>query len=169
MMKRTTEWVIVLVFILLIAYSGFVTYSWLDGEKEKEDMMNYAVAISDLPLGELDDMGSMLEYLMEHSTDEVLKERISEYRFHARTLYYSSAILYTSTQDEKHRVFKDAMKNLENFFISVNNRPDIRKIIENNLDTLKQMENILDTIDRINDLTIPNAEELLELSKILEF
>ena len=61
------------------------------------------------------------------------------------------------------------MKNLENFFISVNNRPDIRKIIENNLDTLKQMENILDTIDRINDLTIPNAEELLELSGELEF
>ena len=169
MMKRSTKWVITLVFILLIAYSGFVTYSWLDGEKEKKDMMSYAIAISDLPLRELDDMGSMLEYLIEHSTDEVLRERISEYRSHARALYYSSSILYTSTQDEKYRVFKDAMKNLENFFISVNNRPDIRKFIENNLDTLKQMENILDTIDRINDLTIPNAEELLELSGELEF
>ena len=169
MMKRSTEWAITLVFILLIAYSGFVTYSWLDGEKEKKDMVSYAIAISDPPLRELDDMGSMLEYLMEHSTDEVLKERISGYRFHARTLYYSSAILYTSTQDEKYWIFKTAMKNLESFFISVSNKLNSKEIIENNLDILKQMENILDTIDRINNLTIPNAEELLELSGELEF
>jgi len=169
MMKRSTEWAIVLVFILLVAYSGFVTYSWLDGEKEKKDMMSYAIAISDLPLRELDDMGSMLEYLIEHSTEEVLRERISEYRSHARTLYYSSSILYTSTQDEKYQIFGTAMKNLESFFISTGNRLDSREIIENNLDILKQMENILDTIDRINDLTASNAEELLELSGELEF
>jgi len=168
-MMKSTKWAIVLAFILLVAYSGFVTYNWLDGEKEKEDMMSYAIAISDLPLRELDDMGSMLEYLIEHSTEEVLRERISEYRFHARTLYYSSSILYTSTQDERYRVFKAAMKNLENFFISVNNKPDIREIIESNLDILKQMESILNTIDRIDNLTTPNAEELLELSGELEF
>jgi len=166
---KSTKWAIVLVFILLIAYSGFVTHSWLDGEKEKKDMMNYAIAISDVPLRELDEMGPMLEYLIEHSTEEVLKERISGYRFHARTLYYSSAILYTSTQDEKYWIFKTAMKNLESFFISANNKLDSREIIENNLDILKQMENILDTMDRINNLTALNAKELLELSKELEF
>jgi len=168
-MKRSTKWAIILVFILLVAYSGFVTYNWLDGEKEKKKMMSYAIAISDLPLRELDDMGSMLEYLIEHSTDEVLKERVSEYRFHARTLYYSSSILYTSTQDEMYQIFRTAMKNLESFFISTGNRLDSREIIENNLDILKQMESILNTIDRINSLTSSNAEELLELSGELKF
>ena len=168
-MKRSTKWTIILVFILLVTYSGFVTYNWLDGEKEKKKMMSYAIAISDLPLRELDDTGSMLEYLIEHSTEEVLKERVSEYRFHARTLYYSSSILYTSTQDEKYQIFRTAMKNLESFFISTGNRLDSREIIENNLDILKQMESILDTIDRINSLTSSNAEELLELSGELKF
>ena len=128
-MKRSTKWTIILVFILLVTYSGFVTYNWLDGEKEKKKkMMSYAIAISDLPLRELDDMGSMLEYLIEHSTDEVLKERISEYRFHAGTLYYSSSILYTSTQDEKYQIFRAAMINLESFFISTGNRLDLSLI-----------------------------------------
>jgi len=168
-MKRSTKWTIILVFILLVTYSGFVTYNWLDGEKEKKKMMSYAIAISDLPLRELDDTGSMLEYLIEHSTEEVLKERVSEYRFHARTLYYSSSILYTSTQDEKYQIFRTAMKNLESFFISTGNRLDSREIIENNLDILKQVESILNTIDRINSLTPSNAEELLELSGELKF
>ena len=90
-------------------------------------MMNYAIAISDVPLRELDEMGSMLEYLIEHSTDELLKERISKYRFHARTLYYSSTILYTSTQDEKYQIFGTAMKNLESFFVSISNKSNSKR------------------------------------------
>ena len=83
-----TKWVIALLFILLIAYSGFVTYNWLEGEKEKKVMMSYAIAISDIPLRELSEMGSTLEYLREHNIEDFLKERISKYQFHARTLYY---------------------------------------------------------------------------------
>ena len=167
-MKRATKWAIAWIFILLIVYSGFVTYNWLEGEREKRVMMNYAIAISDIPLRELSEMGSMLEYLIERNTKDLLKERISKYQFHARTLYYSSSILYTLTQDEKYQIFKIAMRNLESFFISVNNKPNTKEIIENNLNVLKQMGYILNTLNRINNLVLINAEKLLELSKELK-
>ena len=167
-MKRATKWAIVWIFILLIAYSGFVTYNWLEGEKEKKVVMSYAIAISDIPLRELSEMGSMLEYLIEHNTEDLLRERISRYRFHARTLHYSSSILYTLTQDEKYQIFKTTMRNLESFLISVKNKPNSKEIIENNLNVLKQMEYILNTLNRINNLTLINAEKLLELSQELK-
>ena len=115
-MKRATKWVIVSLFIFLIAYSGFVTYNWLGGEKERKVIASYAIAISDIPLRELREMGSMLEYLKEHNTEDLLKERISRYRFHARTLHYSSSMLYTLTRDEKYQIFRTTMRNLESLF-----------------------------------------------------
>jgi len=166
--KLATKWAITWTFILLVAYSGFVTYNWLEGEREKKVMMNYAIAISDTPLRELSEMGSMLEYLVEHNTEDLLKERISKYQFHARTLYYSSSILYTLTQDEKYQIFRITMRNLESFFISVNNKPNTKEIIENNLNVLKQMGYTLNTLNRVNNLTLYNAEKLLELSKELK-
>ena len=167
-MKRATKWAIICAFVILIVYSGFATYKWVEGKEEKEVTMNYAIAVSDIPLRELDEMGSTLEYLIEHNADELLRERISAYRFHARTLSYSSSILHTLTQDEKYQIFRTAMRNLESFFISANNKPNSREIIENNLNVLRQMGCILDTLNRINDLTLIKAEELLELSEELK-
>ncbi|MCD6088920.1 hypothetical protein J7K07_04295 [Candidatus Bathyarchaeota archaeon] len=164
-----TKWVIALLFILLIAYSGFVTYNWLEGEKEKKVMMSYAIAISDIPLRELSEMESTLEYLREHNAEDLLKERISKYQFHARTLYYSSSILYTLTQDEKYQIFRTTMRNLESFLISVNNKPNTKEIIENNINVLKQMGRILNTINRIDNLTLMDAENLLKLSEELKY
>jgi len=164
-----TKWVIALLFILLIVYSGFVTYNWLEGEKEKKVMMSYAIAISDIPLRELSEMESTLEYLREYNAEDLLKERISKYQFHARTLYYSSSILYTLTQDEKYQIFRTTMRNLESFLISVNNKPNTKEIIENNLNVLKQMGYILNTINRINNLTLMDAENLLKLSEELKY
>jgi len=168
-MKRATKWVIVSLFIFLIAYSGFVTYNWLGGEKERKVIASYAIAISDIPLRELREMGSMLEYLKEHNTEDLLKERISRYRFHARTLHYSSSMLYTLTRDEKYQIFRTTMRNLESFFISVNNKPNTKEIVENNLNVLKQMGHLLNSINRINNLTLTDAEKLLKLSEELKY
>jgi len=168
-MKRATKWVMALIFILLIAYSGFVTYNWLGGEKERKVIVSYAIAISDIPLRELSEMGSMLEYLIGHTTEDLLKERISKYQFHARTLRYSSSMLYTLTRDEKYQIFRTAIGNLESFLISVNNKPNTKEIIENNLNVLKQMGYILNAINRINNLTLADAEKLLKLSKELKY
>ena len=168
-MKRATRWVIASFLILLIVYSGFVTYSWLEGEKKKKVMMSYAIAISDIPLRELSEMGSMLEYLKEHNTEDLLKERISRYQFHARTLHYSSSMLYTLTRDKEYQIFRTTMRNLESFFISVNNKPNTKEIIENNLNVLKQMGHILNTINRIDNLTLIDAEKLLKLSEELKY
>ena len=131
-------------------------------------MMNYAIAISDTPLRELSEMGPMLEHLIEHNARDLLRERISKYQFHARTLYYSSSILYTLTRDEKYQIFRTTMRNLESFFISVNNKPNTKEIIRNNLNILKQMGYILNLLNRINNLTLINAEKLLELSQELK-
>ena len=167
-MKRATKYVIASLFTLLMAYSGFVTYNWLGGERERKVILSYAIAISDIPLRELCEMGSMLEYLKEHNTEDLLKERISKYQFHARTLHYSSSMLYTLTRDEKYQIFRTTMRNLESFFISVNNKPNTKEIIENNLNVLKQMGHMLNTINRIDNLTLIDAENLLKLSEELK-
>ena len=168
-MKQATKYVIASLFTILIAYSGFVTYNWLGGENERKVIVSYAIAISDIPLRELSEMGSMLEYLIGHNTEDLLMERISKYQFHARTLHYSSSMLYTLTVDEKYRIFRTTMRNLESFFISVNNKPNTREIIENNLNVLKQMGHILNTINRIDNLTRIDAEKLLKLSEELKY
>ena len=61
------------------------------------------------------------------------------------------------------------MRNLESFFISVNNKPNTKEIVENNLNVLKQMGHILNTINRINNLTLIDAENLLKLSEELKY
>ena len=168
-MKRATKWVIALLFIPLVAYSGFVTYDWLEGEKERKVIVSYAIAVSDIPLRELSEMGSVFEYLRGHDAEDLLRERISKYQFHARALYYSSSMLYTLTRDETYQIFRTAMRNLESFFLSVNNKPNTKEIIENNLNVLKQVGYILNAINRINNLTLTDAENLLKLSKELKY
>jgi len=97
-MKR----VMPLIILLIAAYSGYVTFEWR-AEKEKIDVIkDYATGLSDHPLLEIADAGSMLEYLIENNaSDETLRERIRQCSVNARTLEYSSLILYKTTGDEK--------------------------------------------------------------------
>ncbi|MGB5925047.1 MAG: hypothetical protein WBH01_03010 [Dehalococcoidia bacterium] len=149
-----------------IVYSGFSTYNWLDGERIENGTLNYAIHLSDIPLWELSDVGFVAEYLIKpDTTDELLVERISQYSFHARTLFYSSSMLHALTNDEKYWLFGTAMRNLQEFFIGVvNDRPNMKEILTTNLDALKQMDDILEEILAINNLTLADAEKLLELS-----
>jgi len=163
------KWGIVLVLISLIIYAGFATYLWWDGEGKKNVIMSYASDLATIPLFELADAGLAFEYLMKHNdTDIILKERISIYSFHARTLSYSSNMLYTLTKDEKYRLFATAMKNIEDFFITAKNKPDSKKILNNNLTVLRQIGDILKKYRSINDLTYMDSEKLLELSNQLK-
>jgi len=128
-------------------------------------MLNSAIDLSDIPLWEMSAVGFGAEYLIESdATDELLREKILQYFFHARTLYYSSSILHTLTDDEKYSLFGTAMMNLKDFFIRVRDRPNRKEILTTNLDALKQMDNTLEEILRINDLTLADAEKLLQLS-----
>jgi adenylate kinase family enzyme len=167
MKKPIRKWVIVAILILFIAYSGFATYNWLEGERIESYTLNDAVYLSVAPLRELSAVGFDAEYLIESdATDELLRERITKYFFHASTLFYSSSMLHTLTDDEKYWLFERAMINLQSFFVGVSNdRPDdMKEILTTNLDTLKQMDDILEEILRIDNLTLADAEKLLELS-----
>jgi len=167
MKKPITKWVIVAILILFIAYSGFATYNWLEGERIENRTLNGAIDLSDIPLWELSAVGFAAESLIKpDATDELLRERITKYFFHARTLSYSSSMLHALTNDEKYRLFGTAMRNLQMFFIGVaDDRPDdIKETLTTNLDALKQLDDILEEILRINNLTLADAEELLQLS-----
>jgi hypothetical protein len=165
MKKPITKWVILVILILFVAYSGFATYNWLEGERIENRTLNDAIHLSDIPLLELSDVGSVAESLIEPDvTDELLTERITQYLFHARTLSYSSSMLQALTNDEKYRLFGTAMSNLQAFFIEVNNRSNRKEILTTNLDVLKQMDDILEEILPIDNLTLADAEKLLELS-----
>jgi len=167
MKKPITKWVIVAILILFIAYSGFATYNWLEGERIENGTLNYAIYLSDLPLWELSDVGLVAEYLIKpDTTDELLRERIYQYSFHARTLSYASRMLHALTNDEKYSLFGTAMRNLQMFFAEVgNDRPDDSKeTLTTNLDALKQMDDILEEILTINNLSLADAEKLLELA-----
>ncbi len=165
MKKPMTKWVIVAILILFIVYSGFATYNWLEGERIENRTLNDAIYLSDIPLWELSNVGSVAESLIKpDATDELLRERITKYFFHARTLSYSSSMLHALTNDEKYRLFGTAMRNLQYFFIGVNNRPNRKEILTTNLDTLKQMDDILEEILAINNLTLTDAEKFLQLS-----
>jgi len=151
--------------ILFIAYSGFATYNWLEGERIENRMLNDAIHLSDIPLWEMSDVGFVAEYLIKpDATDELLRERITQYFFHARTLSYSSSILDALTNDEKYWLFGSAMDNIQAFFIRVNSTPNGKEILTTNLDALTQMDDILEEILAINNLTLADAEKLLELS-----
>jgi len=166
MKKPITKWVIVAILILLIAYSGFATYNWLEGERRIEDpMANYTIHFSSIPLWELSDMGSVAEYLIKpDTTDELLRERITQYFFHARALFNSSKVLHALTSDGKYWLLGIAMHNLQGFFSGMNNKPNGKEILTANLDVLKQMDNALDGIPTIGNLTLADAEKLLQLS-----
>lgn len=165
MKKLITKWVIVAILILLIAYSGFATYNWLEGERIENRTLNDAVELSDLPLWELSGVGLVAESLIEpDTTDELLRERITKYFFHATTLSHSSRILHTLTDDEKYWIFAEAMRNSLDFFIGVNSGRNGKEILTTSLATLKQMDDTLEEILRINNLTLADAEKLLALS-----
>ena len=165
MKKPIRKWVIIAILILFIAYSGFATYNWLEGERVETRMLNAAIDLSDIPLWELSAVGFVAEYLIESdATDEHLREELLQYFFHARTLRYSSRMLRALTDDEKYSLFGTAMMNLQDFFSRVRDRPNRKEILTTNLDTMKQMDDILEEILRINDLTLADAEKLLQLS-----
>jgi hypothetical protein len=167
MKKPITKWVIIAILILLIAYSGFATYNWLEQERIENRALNNAIDLSDIPLWELSAVGSAAEYLIEtDTTGEFLNERITKYFFHARTLQYSSSILRALTNDEKYGLFGTAMFNLNRFFAGLSgDRPDdMKEILTTNLDTLKQMDDTLEEVLRINYLTLADAEKILQLS-----
>ena len=165
MKKPITKRVIVVILILFIVYSGFATYNWLEGERIKNGMLNYAISLSDIPLWELSDVGFVAESLIKPDTaDELLRERITQYFIHARTLSYSSSILHALTNDEKYWLFGTAMSNLQAFFIEVSNRPNGNDILTTNLDALKQMDDILEEMPAINNPTLADTEKLLQLS-----
>ncbi len=169
MRRVIMRWGIALVLILLIIYSGFATYKWRDEKGKEEVKMGYAVALADIPLSELADVGFALEYLIkQNATDELLNERVSMYSSYARTLHYSSAILYASTKNEKYQLFGTTMRNLEEFFITAKNKPNSREILKDNLNVLKQIGYILKETKRINYLTFTDAEKILELSNELK-
>jgi len=165
-MKRV---ILLIIILLIVAYSGYVTFEWVV-EKEKIDVIkDYAIGLSDHPLLEIADAGSMLEYLMEsNASDEILRERIRQYSANARTLEYSSLILYKATGDEKYRLFRTAMANLKDFFISVGNRPDCKIVLKENLDIIKRIGKELGK-KRIIDLTKEEVEKILELSAELGY
>ena len=165
MKQPIRKWLIVVILIFFIAYSGFATYNWLEGERIENGTLNDIIHLSDIPLWELSDVGFVAESLIKPDTmDELLRERITQYSFHARTLSYSSSMLHALTNDEKYRLFETAMSNLQDFFIGVNNGPNGKEILTTNLDTLKQMDDTLEGILRINNLTLADAEKILQLS-----
>jgi len=165
MKQPIRKWVIVVILIFFIAYSGFATYNWLEGERIENGTLNDIIHLSDIPLWELSDVGFVAESLIKPDTmDELLRERITQYSFHARTLSYSSSMLHALTNDEKYRLFETAMSNLQAFFIGVNNGPNGKEILTTNLDALKQTDDILEEILLIDSLTLADAEKLLQLS-----
>jgi len=165
MKKPITKWVIVAILILLIAYSAFATYNWLEGERIENRIMNGAIHLSDIPLWELSAVGFAAEYLIESdATDELLREELLQYFFHARTLDYSSSMLRALTDDEKYSLFGTAMMNLEDFFGRVRDRTNRKEILTTNLGTLKQVDDILEELLWINNLTLADAERLLQIS-----
>ena len=95
MKKPIAKWIIVAILILLIAYSGFATYNWLEGERIQDLTLNNAIDLSDLPILELRAVGFSTEYLIESdATDELLREEILQY-FFTRGRYTIHQIYFT--------------------------------------------------------------------------
>ena len=144
-------------------YSGYVTINWI-AEKEKIDVIEgYAVSLSDRSLLDIADAGSMLEYLIENSSNEIIKERVQLYSIDAGIVKCSSYMMYKLTGDKKYRIFGTAMANLENFFISVSNSSDPKTVLKDNLNIIKEIGQELKKI-RMADLTKEKAERIFKLS-----
>jgi hypothetical protein len=170
MKKPIRKWGIVTILILLIAYSGFATYNWLQAERVQSYALNDVIYLADDSLVELSDMGLGAEYLIKpDTTDELLRETVIRYFSHARTLSYASRVLRDLTNDEKYQFFGTAMINLELFLVDVSNeRPDdMKEILATNVDTVKQMGDTLEGIFQIDGLTLADATGLLGLSRNL--
>jgi len=164
-MKRAT----LIIILLIAAYSAYATLEWRVEKEKIYVIKDYAVSLSDHPLLEIADAGSILEYLIENNaSDLILRERIRQYSVSARTLEYSSLILYKATGDEKYRLFRTAMVNLKDFFISVNNRPDLNIVLKENLNIIKNIGGELEG-KRITDLTKEEVERIFELSTELRY
>jgi len=164
-MKRAT----LIIILLIAAYSTYATLEWRVEKEKIYVIKDYAVSLSDHPLLEIADAGSILEYLIENNaSDLILRERIRQYSVSARTLEYSSLILYKATGDEKYRLFRTAMVNLKDFFISVNNRPDLNIVLKENLNIIKNIGGELEG-KRITDLTKEEVERIFELSTELRY
>jgi len=165
-MKRAT---LIIILLLIAAYSAYSTLEWRVEKEKIYVIKDYAVSLSDYPLLEIADAGSILEYLIENNaSDLILRERIRQYYVSARTLEYSSLILYKATGDEKYRLFRTAMVNLKDFFISVSNRPDLNIVLKKNLDIIKNIGGELEG-KRITDLTKEEVERIFELSTELSY
>jgi hypothetical protein len=167
MKKPALKWVIVAILILFIGYSGFATYNWLESERTENLARNDAVDLSDILLWELSDAGSVAEYLIgSNATDELLNERIHQYFCHARTLSYSSSMLQALTIGEKYSLLGTAMRDLQTFLVAIGNHEpgDAEEALATNLDALKQMDGILGRVLRIDNLTLADAQNLLELA-----
>jgi len=170
MRKPITKWVIVAILISLVGYSGFATYNWLRAERVQSYAFNDVIYLADDSLVELSDMGLGAEYLIKpDTTDELLRETITRYFSHARTLSYASRVLRDLTNDEKYQFFGTAMINLQLFLVDVSNeRPDdMKEILTTNFDIVKQMGDTLEGIFQIDNLTLADATELLGLSRNL--
>ena len=162
------KWITALVLGFFVIYSSLATFEWYSEKEKVESVVGYAVSLSDVPLWELANMGSVIEYLLENDTSsDVLRERVYQYSIHARTLSYSSTILYVSTKDEKYWLFGIAMDNLESFFVRVGKKPDCKEVLRENLDVLKRMGEDLKRKKRITDLTKEDAKKILDLSSQL--
>jgi hypothetical protein len=165
MKNPVTKWVIVVILVLVMGYSGFATYNWLEREKMRNYALSDVVYFADDSVVELTDMGSVAEYWIEpDTTDELVMGGALGYWRDARTLRYASGMLRDLTNDEKYRLFETAMHNLEGFFVEVNNRSDRKEILTTNLDVLSQMGDILEETLPIDNLTLVDAENLLELA-----
>jgi hypothetical protein len=170
MNKPIRKWVIAVILILFMAYSGFATYNWLRAERVQAYALNDVIHLADYSLVELGDMGLGVEYLIKlDTTDELLRETIIRYSYDARTLSYASRVLRDLAGDGKYSRFETAMRNLQLFLADLSNeRPDdMKEILTTNLDTMKQMGDRLEGVFQIDYLTLADATELLGLSRNL--
>ncbi len=162
--------IIAIAIILLIICLGANIYRWKIEEERRKTLINYVYALSNIPFGEISDIGSTIKYLIDHNaTDEILRYQISIYFHNTRILSYSSAMLQILTGDEKYRLFLLAMNNLKSFLITVKNKPNIREILRDNLDILSRIEEMFESISRIGNLTFDEAEKIFELSGKLKY
>jgi hypothetical protein len=162
---ETTRIVLMLTAFLLIAY-GYVTFEWVAEKEQIRAIKDCAIGLSDHPLMELADAGYTLEYL-NNASDEVIRERVRLYAINARTLEYSSLILYETTGEERYQLFSTAMANLEDFFISVGNKPELRATLRENLNIINAIGEHLKK-RRITDLSEEDVVSILNLSTKLK-
>ena len=74
------KWITALVLGFFIIYPSLATFEWYSEKEKVESVASYTVSLTDVPLWELANMGSVIEYLLENNTSsDVLRERIYQY------------------------------------------------------------------------------------------